>query len=198
MSSSPDVRLATEADVPRAVATLGRAFDELAFTRHIIAADRHAERLHEFQELLVRLGLRHGRVWVGAEGAAVAVWTTPETANAEAAFADLGPRFAAIAGDRAPAQANAEAVMEPHRPKEPAWFLASTGVEPGQQGRGLGTAVLRPGLEEADRVGVPAFLETSVQRNLGFYRRLGFEVTAEYPLPDDGPLTWSMLRRPQR
>jgi hypothetical protein len=31
---------------------------------------------------------------------------------------------------------------------------------------------------------------------VGFYQGLGFEVTADYALPDGGPHTWAMTRRP--
>lgn len=193
------VRPGTREDVPRAVRTLGRAFADYAFTRHVIAADDHRRRVERFQELFIdRIGLDHGSVWVAGDGDAVAVWTTPRTADAGDVFAELGPRFAELAGDRFPAYQEAEAAMAPHRPKEPAWFLGSVGVDPGRQGRGLGAAVIRPGLDAADREAVPAFLETSEARNVAFYEKLGFEVTAEYVLPGDGPRTWSMTRRPSR
>ncbi|MFH8344743.1 GNAT family N-acetyltransferase [Streptomyces sp. NPDC018045] len=194
---TPAVRPAVREDLPRVLRTLDRAFADYPFTRHTIAADDHADRLHRFNELFVtRVGLDHGRVWVADDGAAVAVWTTPETAAAGDVFGELGPRFAQLAGDRAEASAQAEAAMGVHRPTEPVWFLGSVGVDPGHQGRGLGGAVLRPGLEAAEAAGVPAFLETSDERNVRFYQRLGFEVTADYPLPGGGPRTWAMTRKP--
>ncbi|MFI9627931.1 GNAT family N-acetyltransferase [Streptomyces sp. NPDC052042] len=198
-TNQPAVRPATREDLPRAIRTLGRAFAHYPFTRHTIAADDHGARLERFNELFVsRIGLDHGRVWVTDDCAAVAVWTTPQTANAGEVFAEIGPRFAEIAGDRAQASAEAEAAMQPHRPTEPVWFLGSVGVDPEQQGRGLGAAVIRPGLLAAEEAGVPAFLETSDERNVRFYEHLGFEVTADYPLPGGGPHTWAMTRRSGR
>jgi len=41
---------------------------------------------------------------------------------------------------------------------------------------------------------VPAYLETSSERNVAFYRRLGFDVVGSVTLPDDGPHTWAMVR----
>lgn len=196
-AARPEVRPGTRDDVPRAVRTLGRAFADYAFTRHVIAADDHQRRVERFQELFLdRIGLDHGSVWVADGGAAVAVWTTPRTADAGNVFAEIAPHFAELAGDRFTAYQEAEAAMAPHRPQEPAWFLGAVGVDPDAQGRGLGTAVIRPGLDAAEREGVPAFLETSESRNVAFYERLGFVVTAEYDLPDGGPRTWAMTRRP--
>ncbi|MFD0903860.1 GNAT family N-acetyltransferase [Actinomadura sediminis] len=188
------VRPATREDVPAAVRTLSRAFADYAFTRHVIAADRHEERVREFQDLLLRrVGMEYGRVWVSDDVRAVAVWTTPD-ADPAPAFAELGPRMAELAGDRAEAYAAAEAAVGPFRPAEPVWFLATVGVDPDAQGRGLGAAVVRPGVEAAERAGHPAFLETSSERNVKFYERLGFTTTAKVDLPDGGPRTWCMRR----
>lgn len=194
-ANTPEVRPATEADVTRAVATLGRAFESYPWTRHTMSADRHIERLEKFNRLFIeRIGLIWGRVWVADDGDAVAVWTTPETAKAGDVFAELGPRFAELAGDRLPQQRSAEAAMAPHRPTEPVWFLATVGVHPDRQGRGLGRAVLTPGIAAAAAEGVPAFLETSDENNVHLYQRLGFQISAEFELPDGGPRTWAMTR----
>lgn len=193
----PTVRPATWDDVPRAVRTLGAAFADYPATRHTVDAERHEERVTELQELfLTRVGLGIGRVWVADDGDAVAVWTTPDSTEAGAVFAELGPRLAELAGSRLAAHQEMESLLEPHRPKEPAWFLATVGVAPGRQGHGLGSAVVKPGIEEAARAGVPAYLETSDARNLPFYQRLGFTVTADVPLPGDGPRTWCLTRHP--
>ncbi len=194
--ASVTVRPAALSDIPRAALTLSRAFTDYAWTRHTIDAHDHDQRIRGMQELfLTHVGLPHGHVWVADEGAAIAVWTTPDT-DAGPVFAELAPRFAELAGDRAAAYAAAEAALAPHRPVEPVWFLGTVGVDPDSQGRGLGSAVIRPGLAAAERAGVPAFLETSEKRNVGFYERLGFRVTATVEIPDGGPVTWAMLRDP--
>ena len=68
------------------------------------------------------------------------------------------------------------------------------GTDPPAQGRGLGSAVLRPGLELCDREGLPAYLESSKESNVGFYARFGFRVTEEVRMPGDGPSVWLMWR----
>ncbi|MFE7115744.1 GNAT family N-acetyltransferase [Streptomyces sp. NPDC057654] len=188
------VRPATGEDVPAAVRTLTRAFADYALTRHVVAADDHERRVGRTEELfLSRIGMAYGRVWVADEGRAVAVWTTPEK-DPSPGFAEIGPQVSELAGDRAAAYEAVEAALAPHRPTDPVWFLAAVAVDPEAQGRGLGGAVLRPGLEAAAAAGHPAFLETSSERNVRFYERLGFTVTADVPLPDGGPRTWCMRR----
>ncbi|WP_017610067.1 GNAT family N-acetyltransferase [Nocardiopsis xinjiangensis] len=190
------IREATAEDVENAADALTAAFIDYPFTRHTIAGDDHEVRLREFQRLfLAEIGLPHGRVWVSDGLEAVAVWSIPD-GGAGPALERLLSRMVKLAGDRAHAHASAEAAMEPHRPQEPAWFLGTVGVRPSAQGRGLGRAVIEPGLAAADAEGVPAFLETSTEANVKVYEALGFETTAEYELPDGGPRTWAMLRRP--
>jgi ribosomal protein S18 acetylase RimI-like enzyme len=187
------VREALPTDLDAATDTLAAAFADYPFTRHTIAADDHLARVRRAQRLyLERVGLPHGRVWVGGDVDAVAVWTTPATDPR--LFAELEAPAREIAGDRAEAAEAAERALQPHRPTGPVWFLATGGVRPDRQGRGLGRAVLEPGLRAAEAEGVECFLETSLPANLDFYRRLGFEVTAAVDLPGGGPRTWAMRR----
>ncbi|MEX0664005.1 MAG: GNAT family N-acetyltransferase [Acidimicrobiia bacterium] len=64
---------------------------------------------------------------------------------------------------------------------------------PDRQGQGIGSALIKVGLDEADRARVPAFLGTSNPRNLPLYMHHGFVVDEEYNV---GPArVWAMLRR---
>ena len=76
------------------------------------------------------------------------------------------------------------------------WYLNAIGVEPSEQGTGLGTALLNHMLEKIDEDALPSFLDTSVPDNLGYYERFGFRVTAEAVLPNRIPL-WGMTRPPR-
>ena len=75
------------------------------------------------------------------------------------------------------------------------YYLGVIGSDPAARGRGHGSAVLRPGLDAADAAGLPTFLETGTEGNVGFYRRFGFEVTAELDL-DDETRVWCLTRPP--
>jgi ribosomal protein S18 acetylase RimI-like enzyme len=78
----------------------------------------------------------------------------------------------------------------------PHWYLAGIGVEPTHRRRGLGSALLRPGLEAADRDQVPVVLLTNNPDNLPFYEQHGFAVVREGVTPRDGPKAWAMVRSP--
>ncbi|SHE58145.1 GNAT family N-acetyltransferase [Streptoalloteichus hindustanus] len=195
--SLTNVRIATADDLPAIAETLADAFDGNAWTRWTVAADDHRQRIRALQLLHVeKLGLPFGRVWVAQGGSAVAVWMPPEPRVPEHVWAELGPRVEELQGERASFAAAADVLCEAHKPAEPHWWLATVGVRPDLQGRGLGTAALKAGLVEVDRSGQPAFLETSDERNVRLYQRLGFEVTAELDIPGGGPHTWFMRREP--
>lgn len=85
--------------------------------------------------------------------------------------------------------------MSAHRPTAPHWYLPLIGVEPAQQGYGIGSALLRPVLSECDRDGLPAYLEATNPRNVALYLRHGFEVAAVLQAGSSPPIS-AMLRIP--
>jgi ribosomal protein S18 acetylase RimI-like enzyme len=62
---------------------------------------------------------------------------------------------------------------------------------------GIGSRLLRAGLNRADEAGLPAYLETGTTRNVALYRRHGFEVIHEAPCGNGAPMMWHMWREPE-
>lgn len=87
-------------------------------------------------------------------------------------------------------------LIDERHPAEPHMYLALLGVDPHLQGRGIGSALLRPGLRHCDREGIPAYLETSKERNLDFYARHGFADRDRVAVPG-GPVVWTLWREPR-
>ena len=79
----------------------------------------------------------------------------------------------------------------------PHWYLGYLGTRRGRQGQGLGSQMLREVLVRADADGVPAYLESSSERNLPLYERNGFRVVGELQALGHGPTIWRMWREPQ-
>jgi GNAT superfamily N-acetyltransferase len=79
----------------------------------------------------------------------------------------------------------------------PHWYLGYLGTRRDRQGQGLGTQMLREVLAGLDTDGVPAYLESSNQRNLPVYERNGFRVIGELQALGHGPTIWRMWREPQ-
>ena len=70
------------------------------------------------------------------------------------------------------------------------------GVRPDLQRRGAGSALMNAALEQCDRDRIPAYLESSLERNLPFYERHGFETIEQVDVPGGGPHLWLMWREP--
>jgi GNAT superfamily N-acetyltransferase len=82
------------------------------------------------------------------------------------------------------------------RQTSPHWYLGYLGTRRDRQGEGLGTQMLREVLAGADTDGVPAYLESSNERNLPLYERNGFRVVGELQALGHGPTIWRMWREP--
>ena len=132
--------------------------------------------------------------WRLCEFSAVALWLPPGTEpDGDAIVAVLSESVSP--GKHGECFAVLEQ-MELAHPKYAHWYLPWLGVDSALQGRGLGTQLMKPCLAIIDQGHLPAFLETPNPRNLSFYERHGFEVTA---VSQDGtcPPVTSMLRAAQ-
>jgi ribosomal protein S18 acetylase RimI-like enzyme len=196
----PGVRRAEAADLPGLAGMLTRAFHDDPVARWACPRDElrpwMLERFHGARD---RQMLRAGEIWMSEGGESAAVWAAPDAWRSslrddlDFARSTLRPsllRRAPLVGY------GLLGVERRHPPKPPHWYLATLGTDPAAQGRGLGTAVLAPVLEECDRDGVAAYLESSKERNVDYYARFGFRVTEEVRLPR-GPRVWLMWRDPR-
>ncbi len=187
-------------EVPALAQTLARAFLDDPVAMWSCPPDRLRPKvLERFHTARMRQLLVDREVWTTPELASAALWAPPKrwrtTPRQDLALARimLHPRLLA----RAPLIGRGLLGLErkhPHVP--PHWYLAVLGTDPSAQGRGLGSAVLGPVLEQCDVDGVGAYLESSKERNIDFYARHGFRVTAELRLPR-GPRMWAMWREPR-
>ncbi len=87
-----------------------------------------------------------------------------------------------------------EAAMEHHHIDEPHYYLHAVGARMGQQGKGIGSSLLKAGLVECDKHSMPAYLESSNEKNNPLYQRFGFEIIEEVKIDETAPPFWSMRR----
>ena len=87
----------------------------------------------------------------------------------------------------------AQDVMSSGHPAEPHLHVSLLAVSPQHQRGGRGRALLEAAIAEADRLGVPAYLDTANPANLPYYHGFGFRTTGEARLPRGAPM-WFLLR----
>lgn len=83
--------------------------------------------------------------------------------------------------------------MERYHPEGDIWYLPLIAVDPAHQGSGLGAALMKEALKRCDEDGLPAYLESSNQRNISLYQRHGFEIMGEIQV-GSSPIVTPMLR----
>ena len=189
-------------DLAHVAADLSDAFaDDVMFDWFLRADDRRdAARSRLFQFLVADMAFGSSRIERPAGGGAAAIWTpfealkpTPLLTELRALptllFATGLARFGRLAAMRE--------TMDKHHPMDrPHAYLQFLGVARAAQGRGIGSRLLKAGTDRCDAAGLPAYLETQTERNIGLYSRHGFTVIGENrPRPDAPPL-WSMWREP--
>jgi ribosomal protein S18 acetylase RimI-like enzyme len=86
--------------------------------------------------------------------------------------------------------------MDSYHPAEPHWYLPMIGVDPAEQGKGYGSALLKHALERCDAEAKVAYLEASSPKSVLLYERHGFERLGTIQVASSPPL-FPMLRRPR-
>jgi ribosomal protein S18 acetylase RimI-like enzyme len=192
------IRKASLDDVPELADALARAFeDDPGFSHLLPEREGRADRLRLFFETeLTTIGIPSGLAWTTDERVGGAIWLPPDGWRVPIATTarEVAP-MVRVFGRRLSLALWSRLRMERRHPRRPSHaYLAVMGVGPEWQGRGLGTALMRPMLDALDADGRAAYLEASTPRSRELYRRNGFEVTGEFDLPSDGPPIWQMWR----
>jgi ribosomal protein S18 acetylase RimI-like enzyme len=187
-------------------AVLGRAFTEYELLRHYFPdeSERHAA-ADRLGLLTVSICLKYGEVYGTSEKMeGVATWLPPGTGplggwqimRSVPASVLLGLARGRAGEMRAYVRhindLRRRLVPYPH------WYLDMIGVDPPYQGQGFCSRLVRPILERIDREGTPCYLETNAEKNVGIYRRFGFEVISEDKVPGLELTTYAMLREGRR
>jgi GNAT superfamily N-acetyltransferase len=194
------VRPAGSADAPALCAVLAQAFEDDPVAVHLIPSHRRRLRGLEafFRLQLTRDLLPQGCVFTTEDRSGAALWAPPgmSVPNGLAVLVSLVPLAPYVVGREMARSVRSLARITSLRPREPHWYLAVLGTDPSRQGQGIGSALLQPVLARCDAEGARAYLESSKESNVPFYRRHGFHVAGEVHLPR-GPTVWTMWREPR-
>src|SRR3954447_14356193 len=195
---APEVRLAEPDDIPAAVEALAAAFYADPCWGHLLRSEgtRAESLLTYFEAELSYQVPEYRQLWVAEDGIGAAVWAKPGAwmVPMRVAMREF-PAMRRTFGRRLLLASRAALQLVRRHPGQPEhWYLHYLGVVPERQGRGLGGMLMRPMLERCDSEEMPAYLESSTERNRALYERNGFRVTERFNMPGDGPVVRAMWR----
>jgi ribosomal protein S18 acetylase RimI-like enzyme len=200
MTTGAEVRLATSEDIEGMAEALALAFHDDPIMCWLFGAEAPRP-MRYTRPFFAHEGARHLRnhqvfTLDGTPGAAY--WDPPgHWKTSPMDILRLGPLMLRGMGSRTINALRGLSRMEAAHAKHPDhYYLAVLGTRPDRQGSGLGAALLAPVLNRCDEEGVGAYLESSKESNIPFYRRHGFEVVGEVEFPS-GPKLWPMWRDPR-
>ncbi len=175
--------------------TLALAFQNESGWSYVIPdPKKRADRLLAAFSLFLRDEHRRGAVYGTDEFKAVTMWRGPGQAkDGLLDRAKIFVPFAQVLKGSLLRGLEVSDLIEKHLPAEPFWYLHFAGTHPSFQGHGFGGAAIRAGLARADEEGLPAYLETADEKNVGLYQSFGFEVKHIWQIPE-GPMFWGMQR----
>ena len=195
------IRRGVHADVDAASSLLAEAFADSPWLRWTVEALGRRERIASLQRLVMENAvLPYGEMWVAVEAETLvgaAMWMHPDRPPPAAVWNEISSQQPTFEGTRHQASLAADHAVEELRPTGPHYYLGAIGVRPDRQHRGVGRSLLLPVLDRADAETATAFLETSTATNVDLYEGLGFVVSGELQIPDDGPHVWAMTRCPR-
>lgn len=183
---------ATLKDKPLVVDILSESFDTNRSINYVVKQDaKRSKRIRSLMEYSFDNCLKYGQVWLNEEKTACALIMGPKSFSFKALFWDI--KFAInVAGSLSIAlkASNKESIVKQHHPKIPFMHLWFIGVKKRDQGKGLGSKLIEE-IEAENNGKKPIYLETSTERNLPFYQRLGFEIFHEI----ESPFKFYMMRK---
>jgi ribosomal protein S18 acetylase RimI-like enzyme len=196
MDTAPTIRDAVESDLDILVDTLSDSFAEDPMFNWLFPTTQ----LYPFffRMLVKEVYLPRGIVHLDDQDRAAALWLPPEERLKIAPRLRLlrfGLKLMRVNGLRPVWRVSRQSsIFARHHPKEPHYYLQFIGCRRGEQGRGIGAALLKQGTRICDERGMPAYLECSNPRNIPLYERHGFEVTGQEAVGKNGPVAWFMWR----
>lgn len=155
---------------------------------------QYLEHFPKFVEMLGGKAIAHGSAYCIDVCAGAALWLPPGVGPEEEKLTALFERTAGSS-----AKKDALAVFEQmgrYHPQEPHWYLPFIGVDPKQQGKGYGAALMQHTLIPCDHDRMLAYLESSNPKNIPLYERYGFELLGTIQVGASPPI-FPMLRKPK-
>jgi ribosomal protein S18 acetylase RimI-like enzyme len=173
------MRRANIMDKTHVIQILSKSFSDNKSVNYVVRQDQKREgRIKALMEYSFDVCHAFGEVWISDDNQACALLLFPDKkrTSIRTMLWDLKLALSVIGLDRVSAVLKRESMIKNHHPKESFAYLWFIGVNPSNQNRGIGSAFIKEVIDKCEKERRPIYLETSVERNLPFYKRFGFEI----------------------
>ena len=173
------IRRGTENDKQLVIDILQKAFDDNKSVNYVVRQDENRlTRIRGLMEYSFNVCNAFGEVWISENNQACALILFPDKKRTSfrTLLWDLKLALSVIGIDRVNAVLKRESMIKSNHPKSPIAYLWFIGVNPKLQSKGIGSSFIREVITECERKKRPIYLETSMERNIPFYKKFGFEI----------------------
>ncbi len=161
------------------VRVLSRAFCENQSVNYVVRQGfNRNRRIEQLIEYSFDVCLAFGNVWItdDEKGCALVLYPDKKTLSLKTIWWDLNLVVKVIGFKKVIAVMKREAMVKSFHPRRPFCYLWFIGVSPEDQRKGIGGGILNHIVKESENENRSIYLETSVDSNLPWYKKFGFEV----------------------
>jgi len=187
--------------IPQCADVIARAFFSDPFFQYTLPSEERRARILPwlFKKMLV-YGHLYGQVYTTSTMQGLALWLGPKHTKLllqgvlHSGMFLLPIKLSAFELKRNLELANLSDRIHKNSISAPHFYLLELAVDPSEQGKGLGTSLLKKGMSQADQYHLPCYLDTYNADNLSFYSSMGFSIVAQERCSPKAPPIWGMLR----
>jgi len=173
------MKRADEGQKSLVVDILTKSFDDNKSVNYVVKQDAARQaRIRGLMDYSFNICNAFGEVWMSDDHQACALILFPDKKRTtlNSILWDVKLAFSVIGITRVTDVLKRESKIKSFHPKKSFCYLWFIGVNPSTQNRGKGSQLLKKIINESDANRRPIYLETSVDRNLNWYKKNGFEI----------------------
>jgi len=158
---------------------LSKAFNENRSINYVIRPGIGREsRIRKLMEYSFETCQAFGEVWISEDEEVCALILHPDKkrTSVKTILWDFRIALSVIGLARVARVLGRESKIKAFHPKEPFSYLWFIGVNPSYQNKGKGSQLLKEIIDQSIQSGRSIYLETSVDKNVPWYRKYGFEI----------------------
>lgn len=179
---------ASYSDKPLVVDILSDSFDANKSVNYVVKQEKlnskRKERIRKLMEYSFDVCYLFGEIYLSEDKKACALILLPDKKKTtfKSILLDAKLALSCIGLSRIFKVLERESKIKSHHPKTPIYYLWFIGVNPNDQNKGVGSALLKEVIKESTLHKRTIYLETSTLKNIPWYQKFGFEVFKELDL----------------